>query len=165
MFKINDYVVYGLTGICEIVDIRKDNHDNSDGTEYYVLKPVYGDNMIIMVPVNNPHVVMRTILTKEDVLSLIDRIPNIETTVWIDNDMQRKNNFKAAIRTGKTEEWVKIIKTLYQEKAARAIRGRKLAKIDEDMLNTAEKYLNQEVALVLNISPDEVVPYIMEHIS
>ncbi len=166
MFNVNDYVVYGLTGVCQIADIRKDNYDNSNETEYYILRPVYNSTMTtIMVPVNNSNIMMRAISSKDDVLSLIAKMPDIETTSWIDNDTQRTNQYKAAVRTGKTEEWVKIIKTLYQEKKARSVVGRKLTTADEGLLNTAEKHLNEEFAIVLNISPDEVHSYILEHIS
>lgn len=162
MFKVNDYVVYGQTGLCMIADIRKDEYNDSDETEYYVLQPVYENNMTIMIPVDNPPSTMRAIITKDDVLSLIAMMPKQET-VWIDNDLQRTSNFKAAIRTGKPEEWIKVIKTIYLEKQARTLIGKKLPKTDEDLLHTAEKNLNEEFAVVLNISPNEVVPYILEH--
>lgn len=162
MFKVNDYVVYGLTGVCQITDIAKD--DCNGETEYYVLNPVYNDNMTIKVPVNNPNILMRSISTKDDVLSLIAMMPDLHT-VWIDDDKQRVNNYKAALKTGKTEEWARIIKTLYLEKEAKFVDGKKLRKTDEDILITAEKYLNEEFAVALNISPDEVVEYILEHIS
>ena len=41
---------------------------------------------------------------------------------------------------------------------------KKLTKADEERLSTAEKQLHEAFAVVLDISPDEVVPYIMEHI-
>ncbi|MEN6348930.1 MAG: CarD family transcriptional regulator [Syntrophomonas sp.] len=165
MFKVNDYIVYGLTGVCQIADIKKDDYTNNNETEYYVLSPVDNSNMTIMVPVNNPNIMMRAISTKDDALSLIARMPDIEATAWINNDMQRANTYKAALRTGKTEEWVKIIKTLYFEKKARSAIGKKLTNTDEVILNTAENHLNQEFSLALNISPDEVVSCILEHIS
>jgi 4-hydroxybutyryl-CoA dehydratase/vinylacetyl-CoA-Delta-isomerase len=43
--------------------------------------------------------------------------------------------------------------------------GKKLTKTDEEILNSAEQKLNQEFALALNISPDEVVSYILKHVS
>lgn len=164
MFKVNDYVVYGLTGVCRVEDIMRSDHDDNSETQYYVLQPVYNDNMTIKVPVNNPNILMRSISTKDDVLSLIAMMPGIDT-IWIDNDKERVNNYKSALRTGKTEEWAKVIKTLYREREARTAEGRKLKKTDEDILNTAEKYLNEEFAVVLNIAPNEVTDYILEHIS
>lgn len=164
MFKVNDYIVYGLTGVCRVENITKSEHGDNNETEYYVLQPVYSDNMTIKVPVNNPNILMRAISSRDDVLSLIAMMPEIDT-VWIDNDKERVNHYKSALRTGKTKEWAKLIKTLSLEKEARSIEGRKLKKTDEDILSTAERYLNEEFAVVLNISPDEVTNYILEHIS
>ena len=50
MFEVNDYIVYGLTGVCRITDIAKDEISNND-TEYYELLPVSKDNLTIKVPV------------------------------------------------------------------------------------------------------------------
>jgi CarD family transcriptional regulator len=164
MFKVNDYVVYGLKGVCKIGSIGKDGYKNNEETDYYFLSPVYNNDMTIMVPVNNPNIVMRHISTKDDVLSLIATMSEIEP-VWIDNERQRDANFKAALKTGKPEEWVKIIKTIYLEKETRSSVGKKLTRTDEETFHTAEENLHQELAIVLNISPGEVVPYILEHIS
>lgn len=164
MFKVNDYVVYGSTGVCQITDIAKDEYVGSDETEYYVLQPVYSNNMTIKTPVNNPNVLMRAIITKDDVLSLIASMPEQET-IWTDDERQRRNDFKAALKTGKNEEWLKIIKTLHLEKEAKSVVGKKLTKTDEEIMNAAEKQLYEEFAVALNISPDEVLPYILEHIS
>lgn len=163
MFKVNDYVIHGSMGACRIIDIQKDKIVNNEENEYYVLKPVYDDNMTIKTPVNNSKVLMRPIISKDDVLSLIARMPQQET-VWLNDNRERNQYFKTALKTGKTEEWAKLIKTIYLEKTEKAAAGKKLSKTDEDILKTAEKQLNEEFAIVLDISPDEVVPYILERI-
>ena len=53
MFKINDYVIYNSIGVYQIADIRKDKDISNTETEYYVLKPVFDNNMTIKTPVNN----------------------------------------------------------------------------------------------------------------
>ncbi|MGI5920980.1 MAG: CarD family transcriptional regulator [Syntrophomonadaceae bacterium] len=163
MFKVNDYVVYGLTGVCRITDIRKDEYINNDETQYYVLEPVYDKNMTIKVPVNNRNILMRSIITKDDALSLIEKMPEIET-VMIDDEKERSAYFKSALRLARNEERVKIIKTLYLEREAKTAIGKKLSRTDEDIMNTAEKQLCEEFAVALNIPPDQVVSYIIEHI-
>ncbi|MDD2587009.1 MAG: CarD family transcriptional regulator [Syntrophomonadaceae bacterium] len=164
MFKVNDYVVYGSTGICQITDIRKDEYSSNDETEYYILKPVYNDkNMTIKFPVNNPNIAIRPILTKDEALSLIMAIPEMET-IWIDDNRERSKLFKAILKTRKSEGWVKLVKTLYLEKDATSEMGKTLTKTDEDIMNIAEKHLNEELSIALNISPDEVESYILEHI-
>lgn len=162
MFKVNDYVVYGSTGVCQITDISKGESVSGDETEYYVLNPVYISNMTIKIPVNNPNILMRALITKDAALSLIAAMPENET-IWIDDERQRSTTFKAALKTGKNEEWIKIFKTLYLEKTAKSAVGKKLSKTDEDILNTAERQLYEEFAIALNISTDEVIPYIFGH--
>jgi len=129
----------------------------------YVLEPAYNNNIIIKTPVNNPKILMRNIMTKEDVLSLIATMPEIET-IWTNDDKYRSQSFKAAIRTGLCEEWVKVIKTLYLAKKGKLDIGKKLIKTDEDIMKAAEKNLHEEIGMALNISPDEVLPYILDHV-
>lgn len=124
MFKINDYIVYGSTGVCQIIDISKEKNLSSDEIQYYVLQPVYSNKMIIKIPVNNQKVLMRQIVTKDDVSSLIADMPEKEA-IWINDDKERTENFKAALRTGKSEEWIKIIKTIYLEKEEKFVVGKK----------------------------------------
>lgn len=163
MFKVNDYVVYGLKGVCQIGRIGKDRYKTSDETQYYYLCPVYNNNLTIMVPVNNPNLVMRPISSKDDILSLVATLPEIKTA-WIDDEKQRNNYFKAALKMGKPEELIRIIKTLYFEKQARSSVGKNLTKTDEDIFYTAKKHVHEEFAIALNISPDEVGHYLLEHV-
>ncbi len=163
MFKVNDYVVYGSSGVCKIVDIRKEKDISNNDIEYYVLEPAYNNNMTIRTPVDNPKVLMRKIMGKEDVLSFIATMPEMETILTGD-DRHRNESFKAALRTGQSEEWVKVIKTLYLEKQERLEIGKKLIKTDEDIMKAAEKNLYEEFAMALNISPDEVLPFIINHV-
>ncbi|MGI6093586.1 MAG: transcriptional regulator [Veillonellaceae bacterium] len=161
MFKVNDYVVYGATGVCQITDVVKNSYCGTE-TEYYVLHPVYHNNMTIKVPVSNSS--MRPILTRDEVLSLIASMPDRET-IWIDDQRERTNIFKAALKSHKSDDLIRIIKALYHEKQAKAATNKRLAKTDEDIMNSAEKLLYEEFAIALNISPAEVVPYIFDFIS
>lgn len=164
MFNVNDYVVHRTIGVCRITAIIKDGFIRDDENEYYVLHPVYNNNMTIKIPVNNSAILLRAIITKEDVLSLIAKMPEIET-ITIHDEKQRLYNFKAALKTGKNEEWIKVIKTLHLEKEEKAAVNKKLTNTDEDIMNIAEKQLHEEFAIALNIPPEEVSSYILEHIS
>ena len=163
MFKANDYVVYGSTGICRITDMVKDKQSNGDETEYFILQSVCENNLIIKTPVANSDAMMRAPISKEGVLSLIATMPEQET-VWIKKISERNVNLLAALKSKKCEEWVKLIKTIYTEKQETCDKGKKLAKTYVDIMQAAEKKLYGEMALALNISLDEVVPYIREHI-
>ncbi len=163
MFKIDDYVIYNSNGVYKIIDIRKENISGND-INYYVLEPVFSENMIIKIPVSNTKVVMRKIMTKDEVLELIAAMPDQES-IWINDDRERKEYFKAALKTAESEEWMKLIKTIYLKKQEKIDHGKKIAKTDEDIMRAAEKNLYEEFAVVLNITPEEVLSYINERIS
>ena len=50
MFKVNDYVIYNSMGVYQIIVLGKRRDINDNNTEYYVLKPVYGNNLTIKTP-------------------------------------------------------------------------------------------------------------------
>jgi CarD family transcriptional regulator len=164
MFQINDIVVYGTTGVCRVTNITKEKYRGNEETEYYVLQPIFSNKMVIKTPVNNQKVVMRNIITKNDVLSLIDTFPQ-EGAAIIENDRERSELCKAALKTGDSEEWVKVIKILKLEEKEKSAAGKKLNKIDEEIMKAAEKQLFEEFAIVLEISPEEVHQYIKKRIS
>lgn len=163
MFEVNDYVVYNSNGVYKIVDIRTEKISDTEA-EFYVLEPAFNNNLTIKTPVNNPKVLMRGVITKDDVLSLIASMPEKEA-IWINNDRERSENFKAALKSGESEEWVRLIKTIYLEKEKKSHIGKKLMKTDQDIMITAERNLNEEFAIALDISPDEVPAFILERIS
>lgn len=167
MFEINDYVVNGSLGVCQIIDIVKDRNMRGEEIEFYALRPVFSNSnnmMTIKTPVNNPKVAMRDIVTKEDVADLLELMSGTET-VWIDDAMKRGENFKLSLKTGEIEEIFKIVKTLHSEKREYTAIGKNLSRTDEEMLKTAEKQLVEEFSLVLDISPDEVIPYIQNQLT
>ncbi len=166
MFEVNDYVVYGLTGVCQIIDIQKNQDTDGNETDYYVLRPVYDNtnNMIIKTPVSLAKIRLRRVISEDDATSLIARMPEFES-IWIDDTKKRSAYFKAILKTAQCEDYIKVLKTLRMEKKARSVMGKNITHTDENIMKTAEKQLHDEFAIALNISPHEVAPYILEHIS
>lgn len=164
MFKVDDYVIYNSTGVYKIIDIVKDKNIDNNEIEYYVLQPAFNNNMTVKTPVNNPKVSMRTVISKDEVLSLIESMHETEA-VWIEDKRERSADFKTALKSGDTEEWARLIKTLYLEQQEKSEQGKKLWKADEDILKSARKNLEDEFAVALNISPEEVPDFIKAHAS
>lgn len=107
MFKVNDYIMYGMTGVCQVVDITKESFIDNLQKEYYVLKYIYSNDTIIKIPTDNKKVPMRKILSKGEVTTLINSMPNSET-IWIDDDRKRNEEFKSILKTGDIENLVKL---------------------------------------------------------
>ncbi len=166
MFAMNDCVFYDTTGVCRIVDIRTERLGGSEAQEYYVLKPIYNQNSITYVCTSDADLLakMRPILTKEEVHALIQAMPT-EEEIWIRDDRDRDREYGARLRTGDSHELMKIIKTLYLEKERKKGTGKRLTTMDTRIMATAEKLLHEEFALVLDIDPKDVVPFISSHLS
>lgn len=163
MFKVNDYIMYGVTGVCKVIDIKEESFINSNSKECYVLSPIYSKNTIIKIPVDNDKVSMRKLHSKEEVFSLINNMPNKET-LWIDNDKERSEKFKAMLKTGDCEELITLVKSIYFNKKNKMSVGRKINKNDDEIMKVAENLLNEEFATILDIHPSEVKSYILEHV-
>lgn len=163
MFKIDDYIMYGMTGVCKVVDITNEKFINDEQRKYYVLSPIYSNNTIIKTPVDNNKVSMRKIISKNKVASLINDLPNMET-LWIDDEKVRSVQFKSILKSGKCEELIKLIRSIYFNKEYIKSNGKKLHQADDNIMKEAERLLNEEFAVILSISPDEVTSYISSHI-
>lgn len=164
MYEINDIILYGIQGVCKIVDITEKEIDGKC-REYYVLKPVYESNSTIFIPVHSEKLTakMRRILSNEEIYALIKAIPD-ESTVWIDNEALRREKYSEILTSGDRAALVRMIKTLYLHRQVQREKGRKLYISDERFMNDAEKMLYDEFAYVLHIKREQVLPFILEQI-
>ena len=164
MFKINYYVIYGSTGVCQVKDIKREKDNNNEEIEYYILNPVYDRRMTIKTPVLNRKVYMRDIMTREDVSLLINKIADNEV-ISIENARERAETFKNIIRNGESDDLIKVINTIKIDKEEKLNMGKKLNKTEEDIMLAAKKKLYEEFAIVLDIPVENVSLYIKEKIS
>lgn len=163
MYHVNDYVVYGSTGVCQVVDICRKKFGQTD-REYYVLNPVYGNTMQVYIPTDNQSVVMRRILSKDQLLRLVHLMPDIHDE-WISDDQSRKATFNEALQSGDQKKMIKMIKMIYSRKLELENNGKRLTNTDSETMKAAEKLLYHEFALVFDINPEQVVPFITAQIA
>ena len=106
---------------------------------------------------------MRRILSKEEIYDIIQAMPG-EESMWIEDENERKEKYKEILHRGDRMELVRIIKALYNHQQAQRSKGKHLHTADEHFFKEAEKMLYDEFALVLNIRPDQVVPFILQQV-
>lgn len=162
VYDVNDTILYGANGVCRVTEIT---HRDFGGQmqDYYVLKPVFGDQSTIFVPVKNEALTkkMRRVMTVDEINRIIEAMP-FEDTEWIENENERKEQFREVLAQGDPLRLVRIIKSLYQHQQEQQQHGRKLRASDERFFHDAEKMLYDEFALVLKIEPEEVLPLIIK---
>ena len=114
----------------------------------------------IYIPANKNTDKTRELPCKDEVLSLIDEIPESES-IWRDNDKERQEYFNAVLSRFDHHEMVRLIKTLRDKSAEKVRTGKKFHSADE---REAERILFGEFGFVLGIHPSEVPAFIDDRI-
>lgn len=162
MFAVGDYIQYGNSGVCVVQEIVQGLENLSKDKKYYLLEPVVGGGRIY-TPVENTKVVMRKILTPEEIKTIVEKMEEIPE-LWITDERGREQSYKKALHSGDCKEWIQIIKTLYMRKQKRVQQGKKVTSTDERYMKTVEERLYSEFAVSLGIEREDVKAYIASHI-
>ena len=164
MFQINDVVVYGAQGVCEIVGIDEKKL-NKVNKKYFVLKPKNDKGATFYVPTWNEKAwsKMRKVMTKKDVDALIDAMPN-KTPIWIANENERRDTYKRILASGDQAEIIAMMQALFAHKKEREAEGKRLHMSDEHFMKDAEQLLYNEWQYVLNVDKTGLMDYIFSRI-
>lgn len=164
MFEIGDWVLYGIHGVCRIVGTEK-QLVNRKRTEYLVLEPLSQNESRYYLPTGNPTALakLKTVLSAEELKTLL-LSQEVREDVWIQEENQRKQVYRELINGGDRTALLKMVSTLYRYKEAQAAAGRKFHQCDDNFLRDAEKLLSSEIALVLEMAPEEARNYLREQL-
>ena len=165
MFEKDQLIMCGGHGVCRVVSITDNPVDRRDKVrKYYVLEPLFEKASTIYTPVDNDKVIMRRVMTKEEAEELTKRVTEIDT-VWSQEETNREQMYKEALRTYDCRSLVQVIKTLYIRKQNRIQEGKKVLSSDEQYLRKAEELLYSEMSVALSIPREEVETYIKDVVS
>jgi CarD family transcriptional regulator len=139
MFGVGDVAVY-KRDVCKIIAIKKNHFNNGD---YYILILLFDESLKIEVPVTNRCGNMRPLITRDEIKTLINQIPNIEP-LDTENRLIEKE-YRTLINSGKHSDLIKVIKTAYLRNKERENNNKKLSDKDDSYFCQAEKYLYQEL--------------------
>lgn len=161
MFTVGDYVVCGNNGICRVQDITTLNISGVDkNRKYYLLKPVFVSGSTVYIPVDTVGETMRKAMNKDEAMSFIHSIPDIELIPLADEKTLEKT-YKEYMHQNSSEGWLKLIKTIYLRKEKRIMKGYKVTAVDSRYFKQAEDFLYGELSIALEMTKDEVRDYIV----
>lgn len=164
MFEKGEYVVYGSTGVCEVMDITTMDWEGVPKDRlYYVLHPYAQKEGRIFTPVDSQKNVIRRIISKKEADILIEDIPSIDE-FKISNDKLREEKYKECLKSCECREWIRIIKTLYLRRQERLANGKKITAMDSRYFKQAEENLYSELSISLNIPKEQMEKYIADRI-
>ena len=165
MFQVNDVIIYGAQGVCKIIG-TDEKIINGIKKLYFVLKPVDEKGATIFAPTDNELVLskMRRLLTKDEIHMLIDSMQE-DSTLWVDNENERKELYKGILARGDHAQIIKMLKAIYAHKKQREAEGKRLHQSDERFFKDAEQILYNEFQYVLNLKDrSELMTYIFSRI-
>lgn len=155
MKNIGEYIIY-RRDVCKIIDIKK-NHLNQ--LDYYVLVPIKDITLHIDVPIDNRLGYIKDLMSREEVETLIQKIPDI--SIIEDDDWHLEGRYKELLDSGEHENLIKIIKTTYLRNKHRLDNKKKISEKDKYYFDLAEHYLYDEISVILNMSFDETKEYVI----
>lgn len=164
MFEIGEKVLYSVNGVCVITDITEKCFGKTK-IKYYVLKPLYGGESTLFVPVNNESLVkkMKKLLTQSQLDEALEAAAANEV-IWNNNDNTRKEEFKNVLSIGNIKDILVLLKSIWMHRKIQLTKGRKLHISDEMYLREAEKIIKEEISTVVGVDLDDVIPYIKDKI-
>lgn len=165
MFKCGDQVVYAGHGVCKILELEYKRIDKKK-IEYYVLQPLSHPETRFYVPTQNQVAVakMQSIVTKEEIDNLLAMVVG-SAPCWIDDENQRKQRYRELITSGDRKALICMMRAAYHHKLSQMSAGRKFHLCDENFLRDAERLLNSEFGLVLNVDENGVAEYIKSRLN
>jgi CarD family transcriptional regulator len=158
MFKIGDNIIYGVSGVMTVMDLRRERITGEEKT-YYLLSE-YGktNSSITYVPVDNEKLIsgMHHLLSKDEILAAISRAAELSDLEWIADNRQRAEAYRGILRSMDRLSILVMIRTIHNTGLRRAAMGKKNFLADEGVMQNAERILIEEFSIVLCISKDEV---------
>ena len=161
MLKIGDRVIYGIHGVCTVVDDTVRDM-NPKKLRFYVLEPLDQIGSRFYVPAENPVALakLHPLLTKEE-LEILLASPEIRCGIWISDENQRKQYYRELMSKGNRVSILQMLYQLYLNKQQQQL-GRKFHLCDENFLKDAQRLLDAEFSLVLGIEPQQVAQYVKD---
>ena len=96
MFAKGTKIMYGNTGVCEVMDYATpDLPGMPRGTKYYVLRPLFQSGTIYC-PVEQPKVFMRPVMSREEAEELVALIPTISVEPFHTGRLQAASSVPTA---------------------------------------------------------------------
>ncbi len=164
MFNIGDKIVYGSEGVFTVQEYTASPLDKSDERIFYILVPISGSqNNKIIAPSDGGRVPMRGVISRDEALALIDRMPEIGE-ITVAQERGRRDAYRAVINEGRGEDFVSIIKTVRRRREEFMLLKRRLSETDTDFEGRAKNCLFGELSVALDIPRADVERFIEERL-
>lgn len=145
MYNINDFIIHKNNIIYQLIKINA--HTCS-------LINIHNQKVITA----NINEIVRKVLTVDELMEVIERIPYIRT-LKITSERNRQELYQKSMNKYDEIEWIKLIKTIYIR-----IKRNQAQDYEQEYFKTAQNIFHDEVSLLFKIPFDDVETYIKNKI-
>lgn len=164
MYHVGDQVVYGIHGVCRVIDQEEQVVDRKR-VSYLVLEPIGQSDSKFLVPTHSQVAMskLKPMLTREELEAMLTS-DEVCVDGWIRDEGQRKQTYRELITSGDRVRLMCMVRSIYRHKAVQAAAGKKCHLSDDNFLRDAEKLLIGEVSVVLNMDAEEAKVYLRSYL-
>lgn len=163
MHQIGDLVVYSTHGVCEIDEICDKTYGDITA-QYYILHPIYNNNLSIQSPVNTTKAGLSLLISEEGALAVLESFKG-EGVAWIDNTNHRMKAYNDIVKSGDRLEISKVINTLLRKQHELLAIDRKFSIQDNKMLTSIQGMLYPELSITLKTDSEEIAATVLERLA
>ena len=155
MYQIGDRVVYGIHGVCRVME-KEERVVDRKTVKYLILEPMDQPGSRYMIPIHNALAMskVKPMLTNEELTSLLES-QEVSEDSWIRDENQRKQAYRELISCGDRVRLMQMVRTLYKHRSEQLTAKRKVHICDDNFLRDAEKLLSSEIAVVTGVGVEE----------
>ena len=150
-YKVGDRVIHSREGLSTIM-----SETQIAGNDYFVVVADNGDKENIYVMKSRTDNIIRPVMSKEEVNKVFDYMKTIGPE-FISNTKQRRDQYRKKLLSGSVYDLAYLSRQLYfylyLNENGQTV---KLGPTDLQMLRDAEKILFDELAISLNVTPEEL---------
>ena len=162
MYQIGDQVVYGIHGVCRVVNLEERSVDGKQAV-FLVLEPEGQEGARYLIPTHNAVAMSKLLrmLSKEALDDLLIS-EQVHTDGWISDEKQRKQAYRELISSSDRARLMQMVCTLYKRKVIQNASGKKMHLCDDNFLRDAEKLLAGEIMAVFHMDSKSALGYLKE---
>ena len=162
MYQIGQLLVYGVHGVCRILEEEQRTVDRKKVT-YLVLEPAGQEGTKYLVPTHNAAAMakLRPVLKREALEALLES-PGIRGEVWVQDENRRKQLYRELIGSGDRERLLAMIRLILRHKEEQLAAGRKCHLCDDNFLRDAENQIIGEISAVMEMDAGRAKAYLRE---
>ena len=163
MYRKNDLIVYGSTGVCRITDIAPLPHMPDCHKEYYTLIPLFSPVAEIIHVSVQTCACIRPLITAAQARMYLESLAELPATPYHSHDpKQTVAHYTEILYTHDCMQYLQMVKSIYMKSAENARIGKKISQTEQRYLKQAEHISFGELAAALDKTLEEIRTQVQE---